>query len=97
MKTRHEATVALHTEYKQIQTELCKIAEDQKGIDRYQISSFLTKVALPSDFSIEQYTQSLRSFGLTQPCLEVYCLLPAFPELPFSLFLVCMYISVHSM
>ena len=84
MKTQREATISLQNEY-------------HKGIDRDQIASFLTGVSLPANTSLEQYTQLLRSYGLTQPRLEVYCLLPSFPELSYSLFLVCMYISVHSM
>ena len=97
MKTQREATISLQNEYQQIQAILRKRAEEHKGIDRDQIASFLAGVSLPANTSLEQYTQLLRSYGLTQPRLEVYCLLPSFPELSYSLFLVCMYISVHSM
>ena len=97
MKTQREATISLQNQYHQIQADLRKKAEEHKGIDRDHISSFLAGVSLPNNVSLEQYTQSLRSFGLTQPRLEVYCVLRSFPELSYSLFLVCMYISVHSM
>ena len=95
LRTRREETVALRTQYEQLQRVVRTKAYTMGGVDRDQTASFLGDL-LSDDFSLESFVHTLRTHGLTQPRNEVYCRYGAFPELPYSLFLVCKYVSVHS-
>lgn len=95
LKTRREETVALQTQYEQYQLAVRTKARATHGVDRDQVASFLADL-LPSDFSLESFVHSLRTHGLTQPRTEVVYRYGKFPELPYSLFLICKYVSVHS-
>ena len=65
-------------------------------IDLPSITSFLASLDLPMEFNLAEYLEEIRSFGLSTPCQEVYSIIPQFVEMPYALFLICVYIALHS-
>ena len=61
-----------------------------------QIGTVLSENQLPSLSSLAEFAEKLRVSGLTQPIEEVYLHNTCLPELPYALFVVCVYASQES-
>lgn len=61
-----------------------------------QIGSVLYENQLPALPSLTEFAEKLRNSGLTQPAEEIYLHNTCLPELPYALFVVCVFASQES-
>lgn len=65
-------------------------------VDRDKVQSALQNIQLPLQMSVPQFAEKVRVFGLGRPLEEIYISSNSFVELPYSLFIACIYASKES-